>query len=240
MLGYEVFPGENRLGIEAVRVELFRRDVDNPRPRYENLLEPLNFFPEIEPDRVRIAPAGNDRRGSRAAGAGAGRAAALLVGGVLLRPERGPAARRDGPPLPRSAPHRDGARRPPPAAAVEARPGLALPHRLAHHAGDRRLRGAGRRRGGRRRELPEPELVAVFGDLNRPAAAHLPPTRPAGQPHLEPAQGPADLLRRRAEPLRPGEPGGLRLSVDEEAGIAELEPEHWPGIFPSIGVPWGR
>ena len=34
----------------------FRRDIDDPRPRYENLLEPLNFFPEIEPDRVRIAP----------------------------------------------------------------------------------------------------------------------------------------------------------------------------------------
>lgn len=40
----------------ALRVELYRREIDNPRPRYENLFEALNTFPEAEPDRVRIAP----------------------------------------------------------------------------------------------------------------------------------------------------------------------------------------
>ena len=40
---------------ESLRVELFHRRVANPRPRYESLLEPLNFFPEVEPDRVRLA-----------------------------------------------------------------------------------------------------------------------------------------------------------------------------------------
>lgn len=39
-----------------VRVELYQRRVENPRPRYENLFEPLNLFPEVEQDRVRIAP----------------------------------------------------------------------------------------------------------------------------------------------------------------------------------------
>jgi len=38
------------------RIELYRRDVANPRPRYENLYEPINTFPEAEPDRVRVAP----------------------------------------------------------------------------------------------------------------------------------------------------------------------------------------
>ncbi|HLE82884.1 MAG TPA: TonB-dependent receptor, partial [Thermoanaerobaculia bacterium] len=56
VLGYEALLASGRSGLGAVRVELFRRDVEDPRPHYENLLEALNFFPEIEPDRVRIAP----------------------------------------------------------------------------------------------------------------------------------------------------------------------------------------
>jgi hypothetical protein len=40
----------------AIRIELYRRDVDNPRPRFENLFEPVNTFPEVEPDRVLLAP----------------------------------------------------------------------------------------------------------------------------------------------------------------------------------------
>ncbi|HEX6199925.1 MAG TPA: TonB-dependent receptor, partial [Thermoanaerobaculia bacterium] len=56
VLGWESLLADNRLGLDAVRAELFRRDVEDPRPRYENLLEPLNFFQEIEPDRVGIAP----------------------------------------------------------------------------------------------------------------------------------------------------------------------------------------
>lgn len=56
LLGAESLLAANRLGLEALRVELFRREVENPRARSESLLEPLNFFPEIEPDRVRIEP----------------------------------------------------------------------------------------------------------------------------------------------------------------------------------------
>lgn len=40
----------------ALRVELYRRQLSNPLPRYENLYEPINIFPELEPDRVRVAP----------------------------------------------------------------------------------------------------------------------------------------------------------------------------------------
>lgn len=40
----------------ALRVELYRREVANPRPRYENLFEAFNPFPEVEQDRVRFAP----------------------------------------------------------------------------------------------------------------------------------------------------------------------------------------
>ncbi|MGH9381126.1 MAG: TonB-dependent receptor plug domain-containing protein [Thermoanaerobaculia bacterium] len=40
----------------ALRAEIYQREVLNPRPRYENLFEPINFFPEAAPDRVLIAP----------------------------------------------------------------------------------------------------------------------------------------------------------------------------------------
>jgi outer membrane receptor protein involved in Fe transport len=40
----------------ALRVEAYRREIGNPRPRYENLFEPINIFPEVEADRVRFAP----------------------------------------------------------------------------------------------------------------------------------------------------------------------------------------
>jgi outer membrane receptor protein involved in Fe transport len=51
------------LGIEhafspglASRFEIFRKDLSDLRPRYENLFSPLQLFPEAEADRVRIAP----------------------------------------------------------------------------------------------------------------------------------------------------------------------------------------
>ena len=56
VLGWEALLANNPLGLEAVRVEAYRRVVDEPRRRYVTLLEPLNFFPEIEPGRVRIEP----------------------------------------------------------------------------------------------------------------------------------------------------------------------------------------
>jgi outer membrane receptor protein involved in Fe transport len=51
-----VFAHALKTGPLAVRAEVYQREVDNPRPRYENLYEALNTFPEVEPDRVRIDP----------------------------------------------------------------------------------------------------------------------------------------------------------------------------------------
>jgi hypothetical protein len=66
VVGWEALPERASAGaarLDAVRVEVFHRRVANPRPRYENLLEPLNFFPEIEPDRVRLDPESGAARG---------------------------------------------------------------------------------------------------------------------------------------------------------------------------------
>lgn len=38
------------------RFEIFRKDLSNLRPRYENLFSPIELFPEAEPDRIRVAP----------------------------------------------------------------------------------------------------------------------------------------------------------------------------------------
>ena len=47
----------------SLRVELFRKDMDDLRPRFENLFNPLALIPELEPDRVRIIPSRGDARG---------------------------------------------------------------------------------------------------------------------------------------------------------------------------------
>jgi outer membrane receptor protein involved in Fe transport len=57
VLGFErLFGGGGASPGLALRFEIYQREVGNPRPRYENLYEPINTFPEVEPDRVRIAP----------------------------------------------------------------------------------------------------------------------------------------------------------------------------------------
>ena len=64
LLGFErvAMPGSRWAGA-ALRVEAYRREVRNPRPRHENLFQPFNTFPELEPDRVRIAPARSPSQG---------------------------------------------------------------------------------------------------------------------------------------------------------------------------------
>jgi hypothetical protein len=57
VVGYErVFETVGNPQALALRVEVYRHDIGNPRPRYENLFEAVNTFPEVEPDRIRIAP----------------------------------------------------------------------------------------------------------------------------------------------------------------------------------------
>ncbi len=56
VLGFEhLFALRDGASDLALRVELYQREVDNPVPRYENLYERINNFPELEPDRVRVA-----------------------------------------------------------------------------------------------------------------------------------------------------------------------------------------
>lgn len=62
---------EHRFGSEGagsarpltLRTELYERRIHDPRPRWENLFEPLTLTPELEADRVRIAPDSSRARG---------------------------------------------------------------------------------------------------------------------------------------------------------------------------------
>jgi hypothetical protein len=48
----------------ALRLEGFRKSQSDPRPHFENLLDPLSLIPEIAADRVRIAPTSAEIRGA--------------------------------------------------------------------------------------------------------------------------------------------------------------------------------
>jgi hypothetical protein len=62
--GYEhVFGGGTSGPITALRAEVYRRSVENPRPRYESLFEAFERFPEGEPARVRVEPESGRAKG---------------------------------------------------------------------------------------------------------------------------------------------------------------------------------
>lgn len=57
VIGFEhLFEGGRASPLVALRAEVYRRRVSNPRPRYENLFEPFDSLPEGALDRFRIEP----------------------------------------------------------------------------------------------------------------------------------------------------------------------------------------
>jgi hypothetical protein len=56
---------DHRLGSGlAIRFEWFRKLQSDPRPHFENLLDPMSLVPEIAPDRVEVAPLAAEARGA--------------------------------------------------------------------------------------------------------------------------------------------------------------------------------
>ncbi|MBT8087264.1 MAG: TonB-dependent receptor, partial [Gammaproteobacteria bacterium] len=47
----------------ALRLEAFRKEIRNVRPRFENLYDPLGIVPELQADRVRLDPSSASARG---------------------------------------------------------------------------------------------------------------------------------------------------------------------------------
>ena len=48
----------------SLRLEVFLKDMQEVRPRFENLFDPLGIIPEIQPDRVRLDPTSARSRGA--------------------------------------------------------------------------------------------------------------------------------------------------------------------------------
>lgn len=46
-----------------LRVDAYRKEMSHPRPRYENLFNPYELFPELEADRVRVTPSRAEAKG---------------------------------------------------------------------------------------------------------------------------------------------------------------------------------
>ncbi len=226
VLGYERLL--HRFSVDSVRVELFRRGIEDPRPRYESLLEPVNFFPETEPDRVRIAPERSTAEGIE----------------ILLRGSRGERfdawlaysyARAEdrlvGAWVPRSLdqPH-----------TLTLDLNFRLPRRWDLNLAWRYHTGWPATPVGavliQDPEDPEeePELAAVFGALNseRLPVYHrldLRASRRLGR--LTFFVDVQNLYNRRNL-------AGFDVELDEDAGTVRLREEHWPGFFPSLGITW--
>jgi outer membrane receptor protein involved in Fe transport len=231
VLGYEAIFAGHGAGLDGLRVELFRRDVDEPRPRFENLLQPLEFLPEVEPDRVRITPETSKTEGVE----------------VLLRARTGDRLgawlaytysrardRIDGEKVPRSLDQ--------PHAAT-----LGLDFRASERTS---LALAWRYRSGwpttpvRAVLLPDPddpdelEHQLVFGRLNseRLGAYHRLDLRAS---HRVPLHRGSLLLFLDVQNVYDRDnDAGFDVSIDDDTGEITSEREAWPGIFPSLGVVW--
>jgi outer membrane receptor protein involved in Fe transport len=258
VLGWESLLAENHLGLDAVRAELFRRDVEDPRPRYENLLEPLNFFQEIEPDRVRIAPERSRTDGVE----------------LLVRGSRGErfdwwlayswARAQDE--IDRRLPAEL-----PGAAETVPRP-LDQPHTVAldlnvrlprqwnlnlawrFHSGwpttpveARFVEGPEDPEEPEEPEHPEDpdevtaqqgELVAVFGPLRSERLPDYHRLDLRASRTWQTARGRWTLFFDVQNVYDRQNLAGIDLAVDEDEGTVELEEEHWPGLFPSVGFLW--
>ena len=232
VLGYETLLGANGAGLEAARLEIYRRDVEAPRPTFENLLEPLNVFPETEPDRVLVSPERRTAEGVE----------------LLLRGRRGDrfawwmaysyARARDrvaGVAVPRS---------------------LDQPHTLAVDL-DRRL---GRRWNLNLAwryhtgwpttpveavRIPDPEdseaageLAAVFGALRSARLALYNRLDLRASRHWNAPRGRVTLFIDVQNLYDRRNLAGFDVELDEDAGAVLLEEERWPGIFPSMGLSW--
>ena len=232
MLGYEAIFGGRGAGLQGLRVELFRRDIEDPRPRYENLLEPLEFLPEVEPDRVRITPESSDTEGVELLVRA--RAGARLDGWLAYSyaRARGSHRRRPGAALARPAARRDARHRLSRQRAVEPGGRLALSQRLADHAGADRCC------------CPTPTIRTS----SRPSSCSAASTASGWAPitasicarviesHSRGARCSCSSTCRTCTTAPTTRASTCRSTTRPDEITREEEP--WPGIFPSLGVVW--
>ncbi len=249
VLGYErLFGDGDRASLQALRLEVYRRQIRDPRPRYENLYEPLNVFPEIEPDRVRLAPDSSRAQGVELTLRGAAGARIDWWANYAHASARD---RFDG---------------------REVRRQTDQTHTLNLYANTRLGRSWSLSLAWRYHTgwpTTPVSLVEVpgapGGDGEEEGEEGEEPEEPAEEePQLVPVLGPLyserlpsyhrlDLRASRAWQLRAGRltffldlqnvydrknQAGFDVSFDAEEGVLDVEREDWPGFFPSVGISW--
>lgn len=244
VVGYEgiLDPGEGA-PFQALRIEAYRRELRHPRLRYENLFEAVSAFPEVEADRVRIAPDSGRAEGIEVVVRGAaGRVARWWVNYALARARD----RIGGQEVDRR---------------IDQRHTFNL-HFVQPLGENWRLNLAWRFHTG----WPTTRILLVEADPEGPEDPEEPeePEEPEDGPGLGFALGPLygerlssyhrlDLRASRAWSLPRGEltffldvqniydrrnPSGFDAEIDDETGMLVLSREGWPGILPSVGVRW--
>lgn len=229
VLGFEkLFGRDAKSGGLNFRAEIYKRRVSNPRPRYENLYEALNTFPELEPDRIRIAPDRSTAQGVELFLQGrAGKRLGWFANYAWAKTED----EIDGQTVPRQIDQRHALN-------------LDLDCRLGAHW---RLNLAGRYHSG----WPITPLTLEEEDDGEGGTVYVPVLGPLNSERL-PAYHRLDL--RASREFRTGGGGlivffidvqnlynrkniaGFDVEIDEEEGTALFEEEYWAGILPSLGV----
>jgi hypothetical protein len=230
--GYErLFGGSEQAPLRALRVEAYRREIRNPRPRHENVFEAVNIFPEAEPGRVRIAP-----DSSRAEGAE-----------IILRGAAGSRSRwwvNYALASARDRIRKDEIRRP-----------TDQTHTLNLYletilGKDWSLSLAWRLHTGwpttpvalapdkQEDEDGEPVSVAVLGPLysERLPVYHRLDLRASREWHVR--SGRLQLFADLQNVYNRRNIAGFDVALDQERGELLQAPEAWPGIFPSLGISW--
>ncbi|MFA6956115.1 MAG: TonB-dependent receptor [Thermoanaerobaculia bacterium] len=215
--------------LDSLHIEYFHRRIDNPRSRYESLLEPINRFHEVEPDRVFIDPDESRAEGIELVARGKLDAA---LGWQLAYTWSESSDMIDGTEVPRSLDQ-------PNAATLTAdwsfRSDWSLDIVWSYHTGWPTTPVTSHLE-------TDPEgdegFVLEFGALN---SERLPDYHRM------------DLRLNRSWQLAAGEirafvelrnawnrqnVAGYDVSLDEESGEVTLTPEYWPGIVPVIGFVW--
>jgi hypothetical protein len=241
VLGYEAIFAGGGAGLDGLRIELFRRDVADPRPRFENLLQPLEFLPEVEPDRVRITPVTSKAEGVevllRARGSerlGAWLAYTYSRARDRIEPPTPQPGTGQGDRVPRSLDQPHAATLGLDLRATE-RSSLALAWRYRSGWPTTPVRAV---------LLPDPddpdelEHQLVFGRLNseRLGAYHRLDLRAS---HRVPLRRGSLLLFLDVQNVYDrANDAGFDVSIDDETGEVSSDREAWPGVFPSLGVVW--
>lgn len=230
VLGYErLFGRRQQAPLSVLRIEAYRRQIDHPRVRYENIFEPINTFPEAEPDRVRLAPDASRAEGIE----------------LVLRGALGPRAEWWLNYAYATADDRFDAREIPRQIDQTHTLNLLLSTRLPRSWS---LSVAWRYHTGWPTtpvfleegvdEEGEAELTLVLGRLNsdRLPAYHRMDLRASRE--WERPSGRLTFFVDLQNVYDRSNLAGFDLDIDDEAGVLLKMREDWPGIYPSVGVSW--